>query len=117
MCFKAATEFTQQATRLSVPTAINLLYGPGTGAFAFTATPTWVKDGLFLRGDVSIVHVTNFSSAAPLAFGTDGTKLNPAVLSKPVSCSRWSDAASGTAQLIPLSRELNLEFQAIGKVG
>ena len=39
----------------------NLLgYGPGTGAFSFTVTPTWVKDAFFLRGDVSIVHVTNF---------------------------------------------------------
>ena len=42
----------------------NLLgYGPGTGAFSFTVTPTWVKDAFFLRGDVSIVHLTNFVTA------------------------------------------------------
>jgi hypothetical protein len=39
----------------------NLLgYGPGTGAFAFTVTPTWVKDAFFLRGDLAVVHLTNF---------------------------------------------------------
>ena len=56
--------------------AANLLYGPGTGAFAFTATPTYVKDGFFIRGDVSIVHVTNFNSTTGFAFGPTGTSLN-----------------------------------------
>ncbi len=57
-------------------TGPNLLYGPDTGAFAFTATPTFVKDGFFLRGDFSIVHVTNFNALTGFAFGIDGTKLN-----------------------------------------
>ena len=39
--------------------AINLLYGPGSGAFAFTITPTYVKDGFFARADFAIVHATN----------------------------------------------------------
>jgi putative OmpL-like beta-barrel porin-2 len=54
----------------------NLLYGPSTGAFAFTVTPTYVKDAFFLRGDISVVHVTNFNSTTGFAFGVDGTKLN-----------------------------------------
>jgi hypothetical protein len=53
----------------------NLLgYGSGTGAFAFTATPTWAKDGFFLRGDISVVHVTNFDPTSDFAFGSDGSK-------------------------------------------
>jgi len=53
----------------------NLLgYGSGTGAFAFTATPTWSKDGFFIRGDISVVHVTNFDTTADFAFGSDGLK-------------------------------------------
>jgi len=54
----------------------NLLYGPSTGAFGFTVTPTYVKDAFFIRGDFSIVHVTNFDPTTGFAFGTDGTKLN-----------------------------------------
>jgi len=57
-------------------TGPNLLYGPDTGAFAFTATPTYVKDAFFIRGDVSVVHVTNFNSATGFAFGATGTNLN-----------------------------------------
>jgi|SRR5579872_461775 len=57
--------------------APNLLgYGPGTGAYSFTITPTYVKDAFFIRGDFSIVHVTNFNSTTGLAFGTTGLKLN-----------------------------------------
>jgi Putative beta-barrel porin-2, OmpL-like. bbp2 len=56
----------------------NLLgYGPGTGAFSFTVTPTWVKDAFFLRGDVSIVHVTNFvAGSSDFAFGIGGANTN-----------------------------------------
>ena len=55
----------------------NLLgYGPGTGAFSFTATPTWVKDAFFVRGDVSVAHVTNFTPGAGFAFGIGGTNTN-----------------------------------------
>jgi len=43
------------------PNSINLLYGPGSGAFAFTVTPTYVKDAFFLRGDVSFVHITSLT--------------------------------------------------------
>jgi Putative beta-barrel porin-2, OmpL-like. bbp2 len=57
----------------------NLLgYGSGTGAFSFTVTPTWVKDAFFLRGDVSIVHLTNFVAGSSVGFGIGGTNTNQA---------------------------------------
>jgi hypothetical protein len=57
----------------------NLLgYGPGTGAFSFTVTPTWVKDAFFLRGDFSIVHLTNFTTGSSVGFGIGGTNTNQA---------------------------------------
>ena len=53
---------------------VNLLYGPGSGAFAFTVTPTYRKDAFFLRGDLAIVHAT--SMTAGLGFGTTGRSAN-----------------------------------------
>jgi hypothetical protein len=47
-------------------------YGPGTGAFSFTVTPTWAKDAFFLRGDISIVHLTNFVAGSDTGFGISG---------------------------------------------
>ncbi len=42
------------------PLNTNLLgYGPGSNAFAFTATPTYQKGGFFLRGDISVVDARN----------------------------------------------------------
>src|SRR6516164_4754691 len=54
--------------------AVNLLYGPGSGAFAFTVTPTYSKGGFFLRGDFSVVHAT--STTPGDAFGYGGTNAN-----------------------------------------
>lgn len=54
--------------------AINLLYGPGSGAFSFTVTPTYRKDAFFLRGDFAIVHATDSLPGA--VFGTSGTDVN-----------------------------------------
>ena len=54
--------------------AINLLYGPGSGAFALTMTPTYRKDGFFLRGEFSIVHAT--SSTSGDVFGPAGLNVN-----------------------------------------
>jgi hypothetical protein len=54
----------------------NLLYGPGTGAFSFTVTPTYSKDGFFVRGEFSIVHVTNFDPTTGFAFGPTGLSVN-----------------------------------------
>jgi hypothetical protein len=54
--------------------AINLLYGPGSGAFALTVTPTYRKDAFFLRGDFAIVHATNSTPGA--VFGPAGLNVN-----------------------------------------
>ena len=54
--------------------SINLLYGPGSGAFSFTLTPTYRKDSFFLRGDLSIVHATDATSGS--TFGPTGTSVN-----------------------------------------
>jgi Putative beta-barrel porin-2, OmpL-like. bbp2 len=51
--------------------AINLLYGPGSGAFGFTVTPTYRKDAFFLRGDLAIVHAVDATPG--FTFGTSGT--------------------------------------------
>lgn len=48
----------------------NLLYGPGSGAFSFTVTPTYKKDAFFLRGDLAIVHATSMTAGA--GFGSAG---------------------------------------------
>jgi Putative beta-barrel porin-2, OmpL-like. bbp2 len=54
--------------------AINLLYGPGSGAFGFTLTPCYHKDAFFMRGDVAIVHATDMTSGA--GFGPTGLSAN-----------------------------------------
>ena len=50
--------------------AVNLLYGPGSSAFSFTFTPTYQKDGFFIRGDVSVVNARGFTPG--FAFGHQG---------------------------------------------
>jgi len=51
--------------------SVNMLgYGPGSGGFSFTATPTYQKGGMYLRGDLAEVHATNFVSGD--AFGQTG---------------------------------------------
>jgi hypothetical protein len=68
-------EYIKSSGNVLDPNASNLLYGPGSGAFAFTLTPTYIKDGFFLRGDFSIVHATD-TTAAFSVFGPDGTKVD-----------------------------------------
>jgi hypothetical protein len=67
-------EYIKSSGTVLDPNAINLLYGPGSGAFAFTVTPTYVKDAFFIRGDFSIVHATDSTPAA--AFGITGRDVN-----------------------------------------
>jgi putative OmpL-like beta-barrel porin-2 len=69
------TEYIKSSGTVLDPNEINLLYGPGSGAFSFTITPTYVKDAFFIRGDLSIVHATKTTPAFAV-FGPDGTKLN-----------------------------------------
>lgn len=54
--------------------AANLLYGPGSDAFAFTVTPTYTKGGFFARGELSVVHAGNVTPGD--AFGPLGTDAN-----------------------------------------
>lgn len=54
--------------------AVNLLYGPGSGAFALTVTPTYRKDAFFLRGDLAVVHATSMTPG--FGFGTTGQSAN-----------------------------------------
>lgn len=72
----ARPEYIKSSGNTADPDAINLLYGPATGAFSFTVTPTWAKDGFFIRGDFSAVHATNFNSTTDLAFGPTGSNAN-----------------------------------------
>lgn len=53
---------------------INLLYGPGSGAFGFTITPTYVKGEFFARGEFSIVHASSLTPGD--AFGPLGMNAN-----------------------------------------
>jgi hypothetical protein len=70
-------EYIKSSGSLATNEANLLGYGPGTGAFSFTVTPTWVKDAFFLRGDVSVVHVTNFvAGSSEFAFGIGGGNTN-----------------------------------------
>jgi putative OmpL-like beta-barrel porin-2 len=69
-------EYVKSSGSTADPNEINLLgFGPGSGAYSFTLTPTYVKDAFFIRGDFSIVHATNTTPAFAV-FGPDGTKLN-----------------------------------------
>jgi hypothetical protein len=52
----------------------NLLYGPGSGAWSLTVTPTYQRQRFFVRGDVSFVQATSITPGD--AFGSDGTKQN-----------------------------------------
>lgn len=54
--------------------SVNLLYGPGSGAWSLTATPTYQRQRFFVRGDVSFVQATSMTPGN--AFGSDGTKQN-----------------------------------------
>ncbi|HTW79560.1 MAG TPA: outer membrane beta-barrel protein [Terracidiphilus sp.] len=52
--------------------SVNMLgFGPGSGGFTFTATPTYQKGGMYLRADLSDVHATNYTPGS--VFGTAGT--------------------------------------------
>ena len=56
--------------------AVNLLYGPGSGAFSFTVTPTYRRDAFFLRGDLAVVHASSMTPG--FGFGTAGQSANQA---------------------------------------
>ena len=47
------------------------MYGPGSGAWSITATPTYQYQKFFTRGDISFVQTTSFTPGS--AFGSLGT--------------------------------------------
>ncbi|MGB8259743.1 MAG: outer membrane beta-barrel protein [Terracidiphilus sp.] len=50
--------------------SLNLIYGPGSSATSFTATPTYQKGGFFFRADLSVVHAKDYAAGA--VFGKTG---------------------------------------------
>ncbi len=50
----------------------NLLYGPGSNAYSFTITPTFIFDKFFIRGEGSVVTAGSVTPGD--VFGTSGTK-------------------------------------------
>ena len=55
--------------------SVNMLgFGPGSGGFTFTATPTYQKGGMYLRSDFALVHATDYTTGA--VFGKTGTDAN-----------------------------------------
>jgi len=51
--------------------AVNLMFGPGSAGTSLTATPTFQKGGLYVRGDVSWVHASSYTPGT--VFGNTGT--------------------------------------------
>ena len=54
--------------------SVNLLYGPGSGGWSITLTPTWQYQRFFTRADLSWVQATRFTPGS--AFGASGTSAN-----------------------------------------
>jgi hypothetical protein len=46
-------------------------FGAGSGGVTFTATPTYQKGGMYLRGDLAWVHATSYTTGS--VFGKTGT--------------------------------------------
>ncbi len=59
--------------------SVNLMYGPGSTATSVTVTPTFQRGGFFVRGDVSVVHLTSFTPGAGFgSAGADGNQFRAA---------------------------------------
>ncbi len=55
--------------------SVNMLgFGAGSAGTTFTATPTYQKGGMFVRGDLAWVHATNYAPGS--VFGATGTDAN-----------------------------------------
>lgn len=50
-----------KSTGTAAAQAVNLVFGPGSGGWSFTLTPTYQARGFFIRGDIAIVQATNFT--------------------------------------------------------
>jgi Putative beta-barrel porin-2, OmpL-like. bbp2 len=53
---------------------VNLIFGPGSGSWSITVTPTYQNRGFFVRGEFSFVQATNFMHGD--AFGLLGMNRN-----------------------------------------
>ena len=52
--------------------SVNMLgFGAGSSGVTFTATPTYQKGGMYLRGDLAWMHATNYTPGG--VFGKAGT--------------------------------------------
>jgi hypothetical protein len=60
-------EYIEQSGRPTDLLFTNLLYGPGSGAFSVTITPTFTYDRFFVRGEYA--HVELFDSSPGFRFG------------------------------------------------
>ncbi|MGC1422752.1 MAG: outer membrane beta-barrel protein [Terracidiphilus sp.] len=55
--------------------SVNMLgFGAGSSGTTFTATPTYQKGGMYVRGDLAWVHASNYTPGS--VFGTTGTADN-----------------------------------------
>ena len=54
--------------------SVNLIFGPGSAGTSVTVTPTFQYGGFFVRGDISLVHASNFTPGD--AFGPGGLNSN-----------------------------------------
>jgi len=55
--------------------SVNMLgFGAGSSGTTFTATPTYQKGGMYIRGDLALVHASNYTPGS--VFGKTGTDAN-----------------------------------------
>jgi hypothetical protein len=54
--------------------AVNLLFGPGSGAWSISVTPTFQDHGFFVRGEFSFVEATSYAQGS--VFGSQGMSRN-----------------------------------------
>jgi hypothetical protein len=54
--------------------AVNLIFGPGSGGWSGTLTPTFQSGGFFVRGDLSFVRALDYTPG--FAFGPTGANQN-----------------------------------------
>lgn len=74
-------EYITSTGNINDPTAVNLMYGPGSKGTSITVTPTFQYGGFFFRGDLSYVHVSDITPG--LAFGRSGNlKSQPRVVAE-----------------------------------
>ncbi len=62
------------STGSTAQNSVNLLYGPGSGAWSVTLTPTYQYQRFFTRADLSFVRATSLTPGD--AFGVHGTSPN-----------------------------------------